>query len=484
MKLIRLAIGATAPTLFATAALAGSATDEGARAIEHGYAAYLTPAVVEKGVLSVTPDGDGYVVHWDLQKAIDLSDAPKGAVTVERFEYRLAPAGPGAWNVKADRFPRIAFNAPTDKGHASGELAYANFKLDGLFDPAATPYLRLTSLADSLRGEMHMAEGGDHTGMKLEQQTLRMETRAKTADDGKGIDFAVAQAVGSFSQSVTAPREPGAEPQPLSYAASASTGELTIKGLRGVELADLWKFGVAHSGDGKTPGDLKARIASTFPLWRELRAKADINELKVDMPEGTGKMKAFRETLGLTGLVPDGSGEFGVEIEDLSLASPLAPPWTGSLFPASLSLSLQVSSHGWDQIGAIVLEDLDLHPDSKLSDDAEAKIQRVFLSGQPKLILRPGRLKIPTLDLTYEGEASLDKGQPGGKAHITAGSLEKTIALMQELAADSPDIQSAMLGVAFVKGLAKTGADGRLVWDIQVDGAGGVTVNGTPMPTK
>ena len=121
---------------------------------------------------------------------------------------------------------------------------------------------------------------------------------------------------------------------------------------------------------------------------------------------------------------------------------------------------------------------------SKLSDDAEAKIQRVFLSGQPKLILRPGRLKIPTLDLTYEGEASLDKGQPGGKAHITAGSLEKTIALMQELAADSPDIQSAMLGVAFVKGLAKTGADGRLVWDIQVDGAGGVTVNGTPMPTK
>jgi hypothetical protein len=34
----------------------------------------------------------------------------------------------------------------------------------------------------------------------------------------------------------------------------------------------------------------------------------------------------------------------------------------------------------------------------------------------------------------------------------------------------------------FLKGLAATGADGRLVWDIETSG-GLVTVNGSPLPT-
>lgn len=484
MKLKRSLSGAAALTLYASAAIAGSATDEGARAIEQGYAAYLTPAVLEQGVLSVTPDSDAYVVHWNLQKAIDLADVPKGAVTIERFEYRLSPAGPGAWSVKADRFPHIAFDVSTDKGRTAGAFAYDNFKLDGLFDPAATPFLRLTSLADALQGEMRLAEGREHSSATLEQRTLRIESRARTSDDGQGVDYALAQAIASFSQTVSAPREPGGAPQPLSYGASASTGELAIKGLRGAELAALWRYGVAHANVGKTPGDLKPRIASAFPLWRELRANAEINELKVEVPEGTGSMKSFRESFGLTGLVANGAGDFGIEVEDLRVASPFAPSWASSLFPASASLSLQVSSHGWDQIAAIALDDLDMRPDSKLSEEAQAKIQRIFLAGEPKLILRPGRLKIPTVDLAYEGEASLDNGQPGGKLHVSADSLDKTIDLLQDLATDSPDLQGALLGVTFMKGLAKTGADGRLVWDVDFAADGSLTVNGTAISTK
>ena len=75
------------------AGFASPATSDGAKAIEQGYADYFGKAVVDKGIVSVSPDGDDYVVAWDLQKALDLAGPPKGALRIERFTYTLTPTG-------------------------------------------------------------------------------------------------------------------------------------------------------------------------------------------------------------------------------------------------------------------------------------------------------------------------------------------------------------------------------------------------------
>ena len=54
---------------------------------------------------------------------------------------------------------------------------------------------------------------------------------------------------------------------------------------------------------------------------------------------------------------------------------------------------------------------------------------------------------------------------------------------MQEIGKDLPDAQSAILAISLIKGLAKTGDDGRLVWEIEGKDDGEITVNGAPMPT-
>ena len=48
------------------------------KAIEQGYVDYFSHAVVDKGIVSVAPDGEDYVVAWDLQKAIDLRGTAQG----------------------------------------------------------------------------------------------------------------------------------------------------------------------------------------------------------------------------------------------------------------------------------------------------------------------------------------------------------------------------------------------------------------------
>ncbi|MFZ2107498.1 MAG: hypothetical protein WAV18_19345, partial [Roseiarcus sp.] len=86
------------------AALADPATPEGAKAIEQGYAAYFSQGVIDEGIVSVEPQGDGYLVTWNPQKAFEAADAPMGAVRVDNFSYVLTP-GPGdAWNMKAFHF--------------------------------------------------------------------------------------------------------------------------------------------------------------------------------------------------------------------------------------------------------------------------------------------------------------------------------------------------------------------------------------------
>src|ERR1700723_3602637 len=87
----------------ASASCAAPATSDGAKAIEQAYVEYFSKAVVDKGIVTVTPSGEDYLVTWYLQKARELADASQGALRIERFAYTLTPNSDGGWTIKADR---------------------------------------------------------------------------------------------------------------------------------------------------------------------------------------------------------------------------------------------------------------------------------------------------------------------------------------------------------------------------------------------
>ena len=103
-------------------------------------------------------------------------------------------------------------------------------------------------------------------------------------------------------------------------------------------------------------------------------------------------------------------------------------------------------------------------------------------SGDPKLVLKPGHLEDPDARSDFEGEADIEFGPTGRALKVSADGLDKTIELLKEVAKTEPDITPMILGVTFLKGLATTDAEGRLVWDIVATADGDVTVNGALMP--
>jgi hypothetical protein len=85
------------PILFflaaSSASFAAPATYDGAKEIEQGYIAYFSRAVVDKGIVTVTPRGEDYLVTWDLQRALELANPPQGALHIGPFSYTLTPRG-------------------------------------------------------------------------------------------------------------------------------------------------------------------------------------------------------------------------------------------------------------------------------------------------------------------------------------------------------------------------------------------------------
>jgi hypothetical protein len=466
-----------------TSPLAAHAASQGAQAIEQGYVDYFGKAVVDKGIVSVAPDGEDYIVTWDLQKAFDLAGAQKGALRIGRFSYRLTPEGGGAWKATADSFPSLAFDTPTDKGRMSGALDLAGFRLDAAYDAARAEFLRSLVAVDSLAGKFHLTDTDHNADFDLAESGIAIETRAKTSDSGAGVDVVIAQSVKSLSETILAPPQSGeGAPVAASYSIGAIEGGAAISGLRAREIGDLWTYLVAHGEDADVPPELRPRLRATLPLWSDLKTNGEFHDLRLQTPMAEATLKTFAEKVGFSGLVADGAAEIGLTIDELTLKSPLLPPWADRLSPLSLRFDLSLAAKGLDKAAELALDDPNFDGKNDLSPQTQDKIAAVLVAGRPKLTLAPGRLTTPTLDLTFEGEASTETGGPSGRFTFTADGLDKTIALMEEIAKSEPDMQPAALGLVFVKGLATTGADGRLLWKVDLSEDGEVSVNGAPLP--
>ena len=466
----------------ASPALASPATPDVAKQLEQGYADYIGQTVVDKGVVTVTPEGDDYVVAWDLEKGIALLGADPGVLKAARFSYRLTPAGDGGWRLAADAFPTIAIDAPTDAGLMSGTFELRGFGLHGAYDPAQAEFLLAKLGVDVAQAKFKVVGSAQTADTDFAETGISGETRAKSAADGAGVDVASVHSIASMTETVVGTPADGSGPVALTYTIGAGVGEATLTGLRAKEIAECWKYVVAHGDEAPIAHEFDDKLRAALPLWTNLKAIGKLNDIVLKAPFGQAKLQSVGETIGLSGLTSPATAEFGVEVDGLTIDSPQAPGWAAKLTPASLNFDLKFSGGGFDQAAEIALDDPSFAASGDLSPEAQDKIDAALVAGDPKLTLAPGRLSTPALDLAFEGEASAAGGAPHGRFVVSADGLDKALALLQEIAGTDPEAEAAILSLTYAKGLAKTGPDGRLVWTIEFEGAE-VTVNGSPLPT-
>ena len=284
------------------------------------------------------------------------------------------------------------------------------------YDPLAPEFLRSKLGIEAMDGAFKVVDAGRQSRVKIAEEGIVLEARAKPNADDEGVDLAIAEAFKSMRETASAPAEDGEDgAAQMNYGVSGTVAGATFTGLRANEIGALWRSLVAHIDADERPPEIRERLLAALPFWSQLRAHAEIGDVGVETPQGGARMKTLQESLDLTGLTRKGAAEIALAIEDMTLKSDLLPIWSGELWPASLSLDVSAAGEGWDKAARLAIDDPNFLVDGELSPNTQDKIAEVLTSGDPKLVLKPGHLKIPTLDLALRGRGPY-RGGPASRA--------------------------------------------------------------------
>jgi hypothetical protein len=115
-----------------------------------------------------------------------------------------------------------------------------------------------------------------------------------------------------------------------------------------------------------------------------------------------------------------------------------------------------------------------------ISDADGEKILAKMKGSAPMIVeLLPSHIVAPQVDLTIEGQARIEGPRPTGTMKVRARNFDKTMAALKALGQlASPQMIG---GLAMAKGLAKTDADGSLIWVTEYGVDGSIKVNGLPL---
>ena len=472
--------------LAASAASAEPATPEGAKQLLAGYVAILGPEIADKGIVTVDPQGDSYRVAWHIRRALDLGHAPPDQFEMGDLAYTITPGAGGAWRMTADAFPAIVFDAPTDKGRLSGRIDVTGMSSDTSYDPAQpAPFASRATFGDII-ADLRILDAGKIMPYRIEESGVQSEIKQTTTDLGANVTLR--ESVDAVVQKMSVPIEtqPNAKIE-LTFKSGPASVDGAIDQLRSRQALAAWRFLLAHKDAPKnetSAAALKAILAAGLPGWAKMSLTADVSDLAFDMALARADMKGFRETIELPGFTEVATGGFGLKIDEFNLHSPFLPQGFESLLPLSLDFAVGVKLAGLDRIAKVALDDHGFLLDKDVSPAGQAEIAEIFKTSAPTFTLAPGYLRNPLVDLVYQGELQVSPDNfLKGHVIVSAATLDKAMAFVKPFAVLSPDVAKATLAIGAAKGMATTGPDGRLVWDIEMTGPPRqLTVNGVPVP--
>ena len=474
---MRVTIAAAALVFGLARACADPATPEGARKIEATYAAYFSQDLIDDKIVTVTPRGDDYVIAWDFEKALAAMGAPAHAAAIAPFVYRLTPTLGGGWLVRASSLPKLTVPPSGESGREGGTAAFQGFRFEGLYDPGAMAPFRAKLSLGSLKIDARARSGGLLKHFVVSQEGVASDMQVKAGERAGEVDIVSTQSFAGADQQTSVLDDDGEPHDATDSKQGAASGDGQVTGLRVEAIGDLWRFLVSEIGKGPiAPEALKPKLEALAPLWREAEGRGEGEDIAITFPGGAVSMKSASQEGKLTGLVEHASAALALTVNDVKLDLADAPDWLTKIWPATLALKVEASVDGLDRATQMALDDPDLLKSGKLDEGTKSAIRETLLAGRPRVRISQTRLSTPLLDATFEGDAEFGV-QTRAHAHVTSDDLDKLLQALADVAPSEPRAQQFLYVATFARGLARV-EDGRLVWDIDFVGPGGVRVNG------
>lgn len=462
-------------------AFAGPATQAGADELTALFQAYLGTTA---GVVTVAPEGESYGVKLDLALLLAKAPLDKLEASVSPLRLQLTDQGDGTWAYQLNQPVSLDYTLPDGEGgQAKTETNYGSVKLSGLFDEALgasrTMHMEMADVAKS-----QFQVGGPLGEMVGTSRVKSIVMNGGATSGSAGVDGRYTQTIseGSFSLTI-----PGAPQGPITITGTIADGKFDIAttDYQPAALLGLWSWFVAHPTEELIKADrasLKPLIERALPLFGNVAMDGAYRTVAVDTPVGPFSADELGVALDMNGLVADGKVREALTVKGLALPEGLVPPFAATLVPTEASLDFAASGFDAAAGAALGLGLLDLPDGAAPPEGFEGQLLSALLpDGTVDITLAPGAVVAPDYRLTYQAALAAGPGQPApvGTAKLTLVGIE---AIQKALQSAPPELGGqAMMAVGMAGGMARPGADGELVWEIEMTEAGALLVNGVDM---
>ncbi len=464
---------------------AADISEQGAKDLYGNLTYFLPEDIAKSGAISVKPADAHYQVTYDLQKLIEKLDVSGFDISgLKPLTMLATPLDSGLWNIEGNNALDVTARSKPGNG-PDNEFRYAlaSSTFKGVFDPALH-YLRSADMkgqgitfATKTKDENNGVQKNDATADSL----VYALSSADSGEPGR-LDIKMNGSLQSLYNKISSNDATLGEVKVAAIDFDMGATKLPLKGVN-----SLLQF-VSEHKDEKTLSDansqaLKALLLDIMPIVGSFNESVAIKDIAVTTPFGNGglqKMGYFFKVAGPTNAM---NADFGLSAEKLTLASELMPDDYAAFIPDTADVQVQMPNLNFSAM-LDVLKDTDFKDlDNKVTLDE--KLQKAMFPDGTMTVNFP---KISAVSGLYDVEATgslrgwlTEKDRVSMKMTVLARDLDKTIAAVQEAAKTKADLSQLSFGLMMAKGFAKTDADGRSRWDIDLSDTGSVTVNGQVM---
>lgn len=486
---MRAALYSTVAILIAVSPIevkAAEISEAGAREIVEKLTYYLPKSVTDTGFLKVTPGTKRYEMSVDFSPFLKNLDPQKFAINgLKPFVQYLTPQEDGLWKIEANDNFSVSGFFTTEGKRTDFTYAVEKMVFDGMFDPSLS-FMR-TASANVEKLKVSSADGPVKIDIAVDSYSTDM--RAENIDGGFA-DIVSNVSGNGFTETITGDPTTG----PLTISASSMDARVQMDKLGIVPVRDLVVFALDKVKDGSTSltadedKKLKGLIKANVPFVDNLIEDIHFRDVKIAAKGIEIALADFGYKIDFNGIKPD--SRFGIELSvaDPKVPAGLLPPGTDAALPKSASMGVAVTGLNVEGVLSYLTENADFTKPQPLTPEQSQEIGKIVLpDGKLHIAFSNVAAKSDIYDVSLSGTMLVNpdnSDKPEVDVTITARDLDKTVNFLQANANTVPQFGQASFMVLMMKGFGKEEADGSMTWNVKIDQAGKVTVNGREMPTK
>lgn len=454
----------------------------GADQIREKLTYYLPKDIADTGFIKVTPAANRYELSVDLMPL--LKDVKPEVFTINGlrpFIHYLTPQDDGMWKVEVnDRFDvNGSFTAEGKKQDFTYKIERMVF--DGLFDPSITYFTTGTYSLDQIG---FTATGGD-ADVALTADQMAADMKGDKVAEGI-IDLSSTMSMTNIKETIT--EKTG---NVVDLSAESMSGTIEFKRLGVNAFRDLLVFGLdlvkseVKQLDQAQADKLKTLIRANMPLTDKFDEQLKFNGVKVAAQGMDVSLESLTYGLGFTGLKKDASARFNMGLTKPVIPAGLLPPGTEGALPDAANFAVAVTNLDLEGVVNYMLDNADFTKPQPLTPAQSEELGRIVLpDGKVNIEFSDVYAKSAVYDVSLAGRMTVDpnnSSKPIMDVTIIARDLDKTVKYLQDNAQAVPQFGQASFMVLMMKGFGKVEADGSTVWNVKLDEAGKVMINGQEM---